>query len=87
VQHSPTSAALLTSFILNHAPNSPELNALITKFSESYSSINMSRDSKILKKSISWLNSGNALIEHFFQVKSAIFVFPVLPGSAEAQVT
>jgi len=87
VQHSPTSAALLTSFILNHAPNSPELNALITKFSESYSSINMSRDSKILKKSISWLNSGNVLIQHFFQVKNAIFVFPVLPGSAETQVT
>jgi len=29
VQHSPTAAALSTSFLLNHAPNSPELNALL----------------------------------------------------------
>jgi len=44
----------------------------------------MSRESKRLKKSSSgWLNSGNALIQ---RVKNAIFVFPVLPGSAEAQV-
>ena len=26
VRHSPTAAALSTSFVLNHAPNSPELN-------------------------------------------------------------
>jgi len=65
-------------------PNSPELNALITRFRESYSSVSMSRESKRLKKSNSnWLNSGNALIQ---RVKSAIFVFPVLPDSAEAQV-
>ena len=39
---------------------------------------------KRLKKSSSnWLNSGNALIQ---RVKNAIFVLPVLPGSAEAQV-
>jgi len=44
----------------------------------------MSRESKRLKKSISdWLNSGNALMQ---QVKNAVFMFPVLPGSAEAQV-
>jgi len=42
----------------------------------------MSRELKILKKSSSdWLNSGNALIQ---QVKNAIFLFPVLPGNAEA---
>ena len=42
--------------------NSPELNALITRFGESYSSERMSRESKRLKKSSSdWLNSGNAL--------------------------
>jgi len=65
VQHSPTSAALSALFILNHAPNSPELNGLITRFRESYSSVNMSRESKRLKKSSSeWLNSGNALIQH-----------------------
>ena len=41
-----------TSFILNHAPNSPEMNALVTgaRFMESYSSVNMSRESKRSKK-------------------------------------
>jgi len=51
VQHSPSAAALLTSFRLNHAHNSPELNALLTRFGESYSSVSMSRESKRLKKS------------------------------------
>ena len=58
MQHSPTAAALSTSFLLNHAmpPNSPELNALITRFRESYSSVS-SCGSKGLKKSSSdWLN-------------------------------
>jgi len=35
MQHSPTAAALSTSFLLNHAPppcNSAELNALTTRF-------------------------------------------------------
>jgi len=41
-------------------------------------------ESKRLKQSSSnWLNSDNAPIQ---RVKNAIFVFPVLPGSAEAQV-
>jgi len=44
----------------------------------------ISHESKRLKKSSSnWLNFGNALIQ---QVKNVIFVFPVLPGSAEVQV-
>ena len=44
----------------------------------------MSRELKRLKKSSSnWLNSGNALIQ---RVKTAIFVFPVLPGSTEAEI-
>ena len=65
-------------------PKSPKLNALISRFRESYSSVSMSRESQRLKKSSSnWLNSGNALIQW---VKNAILVFPVLPGSAEAQV-
>jgi len=86
VQHSPTAAAPSTSFLLNHAPNSPELSALITRFREPYSSVSMSRESKQLKKSSSdWLNSASALIQHF-ELKSAIFMFPVLPGSAEAHV-
>jgi len=43
----------------------PELNALITRFRESYSSASMRRQSKRLKKSSSdWLNSDYALIQH-----------------------
>jgi len=81
VQHSPTAAGLLTSFLLNHARQSPKLNTLITKFRESYGSMSVSRESKRLKKSSSdWLNSGSALM------KNAILVFAVLPGSVEAQV-
>jgi len=58
------------------SPISPELNALIIRFRESYSSVSMSRESKGLKKSRSdWLNSGNALVQHFIE-KHAIFVFP-----------
>ena len=53
-------------------PKSPKLNALITRFRESCSSVRMSRKSKRLKKSSSdWLNSGNALIQ---RVKTAIFI-------------
>ena len=62
---------------------SPKLNALVTRFRESYSGVSMSHESKRLKKSSSnWLNSGNAVIQ---RVKNVIFVFPVLPGGA-AQV-
>ena len=43
----------------------------------------MSRESKMKKSSSDCLNSGNALIQW---VKNVTFVFPVLPGSAEAQV-
>jgi len=44
----------------------------------------LSHESKRLQKSSSnWLNCGNALIQ---RVKNAIFTFPILPGSAEAQV-
>jgi len=49
------------------------LNALITWFRESYSILSVSRESKTLKKSSSWLNSTNALIQHLS--KNAIFVF------------
>jgi len=74
----------LDSFFLNRAPKSSNLNALITRFRESYTIVSMSRESKTLKKSSShWVNSGNALIQ---RVENAIFVFPFLPGSAEAQV-
>jgi len=67
-------------------PNSPELNALITRFRESHSSVSMSRESKRLKKSRSdWLNSGNALIQHMSKIMR-FSCFPVFPGSAEAHV-
>jgi len=77
MQQSPTAAALSTYFLLNHAPISPDLNALITstRSKESYSSVSMTRESKRLKKSRSdQLNSGNALIQHLSE-KNAIFVF------------
>jgi len=81
VQQRPTAAALSTSFLLNHALNSPELNALITRFMESYSSVSMSGESKRWKKSSSnWLSSGNA------ELKTQFLCFSVLPGSVEAQV-
>ena len=65
-------------------PNSPELNTLITRFTESYSSVIMSRKSKRLKKWSSCLNSGNALIQHLSE--NAIFMFTVSPGGTGAQV-
>jgi len=46
VQISPAAAALSTSCLLNHAPNSPKLNALNTRFRESYSRVSMSHESK-----------------------------------------
>jgi len=86
MQHNPTAAALSTSFLLNHAPQQPDLNALTTRFRESYSSISMSRESKRLKKSRSnWLNSINALIQQLSE-KMRFSCFPVLPGSAEPHV-
>ena len=65
--------------------NSRKLNALITRFRESYSSVGMNQEFKRLKKSSSdWLNSGNELIQHLSEKRD--FRVPVLPGSAEAQV-
>ena len=46
------------------APNSPEQNALTARFRESYINVSISRESKRLKKSSSWLNSDNALMHH-----------------------
>jgi len=57
-EHNPTAAALSTYFLLNYAPPliGLELNALITRFRESHSSVSMSRESKRLKKSSNnWL--------------------------------
>ena len=73
------------SFSWTMPPNSSELNALITRFRASYTSVNTSRESKRLKKSSSdLLNSGNGLMQ---RVKNAIFMFVVLPGSAKAQAS
>ena len=66
--------------------NSPEQNALITRFRESYNSASMSRESKRLKKSSSdCMNSGNALTQHLSE-KTRLSCFPALPGGAEADV-
>jgi len=67
-------------------PNSPVLNALITRFKELYRSMSMSRESKRLNKSRNnYLNSGNALIQDLSEIMR-FSCFPILPGSAEAQV-
>ena len=58
-------------------------NALVTRFIESYSNVSISESKRLKKSSSNWLNTGNALIQ---RVKNIIFVFPALPGSAEAQV-
>jgi len=42
-------------------PNSPVLNALTTRFWESYTSVSMSQQSRLKKSSSDWLISGNAL--------------------------
>jgi len=39
LQNSPIAAAFSTSFLLNHIPDSPKLNALVTWFRESYSNV------------------------------------------------
>jgi len=57
VQHSSTAAALSTSFILNHVPNSSKLNALITIFRESHSSVSMSRESKKIEETRMWADA------------------------------
>jgi len=68
-----------------HPPNSPELNALITRFRESYSCVIMSHESKRLKKSGSnWLNSGNSLIQ--ISVKMQFSLSPSFASNAETQV-
>jgi len=55
-------------------PQQPELNALITRFRESYSSVSISRESKGLKKSRSdWLNSGSALIQYLSEKMHFVF--------------
>ena len=73
VQHSSTAKVLSTSFLLNHAPNSPELNALIIRFRESYSS--MSRETKteeIKQRLVEFCQCTNTA----FKWKNVIFAFP-----------
>ena len=68
---------LSTSFLLNHAAHIPELNTLITRYRESYSSVSMSRESKRLKKSRSnSLNSAWQCTDTAFEWENSIVVFP-----------
>jgi len=87
VQHNPTTAALSTSFLLNHAPsNSTEMNALITRF----------RDRVIQQREYeSWVKKAEEIkdgLVEFWQCTDTdtaferLSCFPVLPDSAEAQV-
>jgi len=68
-------------------PNSPQLNALITRFGASYSSVSMSHESlkKTEESRSDWLNSGNALIQRLSD-KMRFLCFPALLGSGEARV-
>ena len=60
--------------------NSPEMNALITRFRESYSSVSMSHESKKTEET-KWQCTDTAS-----EWKMWFMCFPVLPGSAEAHV-
>ena len=88
VQHSPTTAALSTSFLLNHAtPNSPELNW--THWLQDLGCHTAAWVWVMSQKD--WRNqeaTGWILAMHWYSiwVKNAIFVFPRLSGSAEAHV-
>ena len=65
-------------------PKRPKLNALITRFRESYRSAKYESWAKKTEEiSSNWLNSRSALIQ---RMKNAIFLFPVFPGIAQAQV-
>jgi len=87
MQHSPIAAALSTSFLLNHAPQQPELNALTTRFRKSYSSVSMSRKSKKTEEIKEQLVEFWQCTDTAFEWKKMRFsCFPVLPGSAEAHV-
>jgi len=66
----------------------PRAERMVTRFRESYSSVSMNHKSKRLKKS-----SSDCMVEFWqctntaFEWKIRFLCFPVLPGSAEAQVT
>jgi len=67
-------------------PSSPELNALTTRFKESYNSVSVSHESKKTEEIKERLvNSGIALIQHLSEIMR-FMCFPVLPGSAEAHI-
>ena len=73
--------------LLNHAPNSPELNALITRFRPSYSSVSMSHESIKTEEIKERLVEFWQCTDTAFEWKNAIFVFPRFARySAEAQV-
>jgi len=86
-QNSATAAAISTSFLLNHAPNRTELNALTTRFWEPYSSVSMSRawvKSVRNQGGTSWI-----LAMHWYSIlseKMRFSCFHVLPRGAEAQI-
>jgi len=87
VQHSPTAAALSTSFLLNHAPpNSPELNALIIQDLVSHAVVwvwVVSQKDWRNQRATTWI-----LAMHWYSiwVKKMRILFPSFAGSAETQV-
>ena len=84
VQHSPTAAALSTSFLSNHVPQQPRAEGIDYKI-EGVAWGWVVSQKRLKKSSSNWLNSGNALI-HDLSEKMRFSRFPVLPDSAEAHV-
>jgi len=88
MQHSPTAAALSTSFLLNHAPsNSAELNAVITRLGSHTAArvwVVSQKDRRSQGAMTGWI-----LAMHWYSIwvkRMRFSCFPILPGSAEAQV-
>ena len=85
VQHSATAAALLTYFLLNHALQKPQAERILQDVGRHTAASIWVVSQKDWRNQLrDWLNSHNALIQW---IKNAIFEFPVLPGSAQTQVT
>jgi len=73
-------------FFRSMPPNNSKLNTLNTRFRDSYSSMSMSHESKRLKKpSSDWLKFWQCT-NTAFEWKMRFSCFPILPGTAEAQV-
>jgi len=86
VQHSPTAAALSTSFLLNHAHNSPELKALVTRFrghTAAWVLLWVKKTEEIKDRLVEFWQCTDTAFEW---KKMRFSCFPVFRGNAEARV-